>query len=887
MKTFENIKFKWTFRDYQQKVLDGADKHIKDGKVNIVAAPGSGKTILGLELIRRLNAPCLIFSPTTTIRNQWGERFKEAFLNETDNIDDYISYDLNEVKLLNSVTYQALHSAMNKIECIDEDESVDYSNIDILKLIKSNHIKTVCLDEAHHLQNEWQKALEKFISRLGEDIKIISLTATPPYDANTAEWQRYISISGEIDEEIFVPELVKTNTLCPHQDYIYFNYPTKDEIEEFKKYTEKAYALIDEVIRMHMIIDLCDELNKNYRDMYDLIYENAKQYIALLSLFRYASFEINKKLIKCLTTKNALPKFNLKYAEIALQFLVDSETLSIENREILLNKIKEYSLYERKEVKLDLNEKLKRKLISSVGKLESISKIAISEINNLKDSLRMLVLTDYIKKETVANIGTDKEFNNISVVSVFETIRRVSPSTNIGILSGTLVVLPDSCDEYLKENYSKSYTKKQIENTNYSIYTFKGENRDKVIIVGKLFSLGLINILVGTKSLLGEGWDSLCINSLILASFVGSFMLSNQMRGRAIRIDKNNPNKVSNIWHLATIEPDYIFEDNKIKKAALYLSNNNQNIKSCDYETLQRRFECFVGPHYTNGDIENGIDRISLIEPPFDEEKIESINKQMLELSCKRETLTNTWKEALVNSSKLTNQNEVPSDRKVPAFTFYNVGILVIFAILQSIMISVMCGAFVANLDKVNQFLAGFLAGLILIILIFFTIYFLRGIVSHLNPKKSIKTLSNCVLKTLKEIEVIESKCRVAIKCNEDNSIVNVSLRGATIHEQNTFNQAIRELLSPIENPRYILIKQTFFNKLNYLCCFACPSIIAKRKEYVEEFKWNLKGNTGRYKLIYTRNENGRKFILKCRKNSYITYNARQLKTKNRVSKWE
>mgnify|MGYP003558488210 CR=1 FL=1 len=73
------------FRSYQQTVLDNADKHLKDGKIHIVAAPGSGKTILGLELIKRLNAPALILSPSVTIRQQWGERFCEAFLPENEN----------------------------------------------------------------------------------------------------------------------------------------------------------------------------------------------------------------------------------------------------------------------------------------------------------------------------------------------------------------------------------------------------------------------------------------------------------------------------------------------------------------------------------------------------------------------------------------------------------------------------------------------------------------------------------------------------------------------------------------------------------------------------------------------------------------------------------
>ncbi|MFR2165936.1 MAG: hypothetical protein ACLS5K_07725 [Streptococcus salivarius] len=43
---------------------------------------------------------------------------------------------------------------------------------------------------------------------------------------------------GEIDEEITVPELVKEGTLCPHQDYVYFAFPTKEEraqLDQFEK----------------------------------------------------------------------------------------------------------------------------------------------------------------------------------------------------------------------------------------------------------------------------------------------------------------------------------------------------------------------------------------------------------------------------------------------------------------------------------------------------------------------------------------------------------------------------------------------------------------------------------------------------------------------------
>ena len=52
---YENIlQFKGTWRVYQARVLDRAEHYVRDGKIHIVAAPGSGKTTLGIELIRRL-----------------------------------------------------------------------------------------------------------------------------------------------------------------------------------------------------------------------------------------------------------------------------------------------------------------------------------------------------------------------------------------------------------------------------------------------------------------------------------------------------------------------------------------------------------------------------------------------------------------------------------------------------------------------------------------------------------------------------------------------------------------------------------------------------------------------------------------------------------------
>ena len=153
MKDFSRVKFNGTFRDYQAKVLENANSHLKDGRIHIVAAPGSGKTILGLELIRGLSAPALVLSPSVIIRQQWGERFEGSFLPESEDKAGYMSYDLKAPALITSITYQALHAAFSKAALEEDDgeaeaEREDFSDFDIMKAVKAAGIRTVCLHSA-------------------------------------------------------------------------------------------------------------------------------------------------------------------------------------------------------------------------------------------------------------------------------------------------------------------------------------------------------------------------------------------------------------------------------------------------------------------------------------------------------------------------------------------------------------------------------------------------------------------------------------------------------------------------------------------------------------------------------------------------------------------
>lgn len=876
MSGFSKVHFKGTFRDYQQRVLDHADQYLKDGKIHIVAAPGSGKTVLGLELIRHLGEPCIIFSPTTAIRQQWGQRFRDLFLDDSQDMDTLFSYDLHNVKLLNSVTYQALFTAMERIS-VKDDEDVDCSDIDLLAAMKAFGIRTICLDEAHHLKNEWQKSLERFIAAVDPNVRIIALTATPPYDSEGTEWSRYLQVCGQIDEEIFVPELVGQNTLCPHQDYVYFNYPAEAEIATFRKHRQQAALALDSLQQLPIFTFLQQKLEAEQK--YEELFSAAKEYIALLTLLRHFGFEPDKKLIRELTAKKGLPPFKMEYAETAIQFLLDGTILEDAQKAQITDVLKEHGVYEKRRVTLCLNEKLRRALICSAGKLQSIASIAQSEVETMGTRLRMLVLTDYIKKENLSKIATETEFNSVNIVSIFETLRRKVPQASIGVLSGSLVILPNAID--LSDIPHK---KTLIPGTDYCTVTFSGSLHRAVDYVGKLFEQGKFQILVGTKSLLGEGWDSPCINSLILASFVGSFVLSNQMRGRAIRVDKNDSEKASNIWHLVTVEPEYLMQEKIGEQIKAYIEQDHKTLMSYDYEVLKRRFDAFMGPNYTTGVIESGIQRVTAIAPPYNRAGIDRINAEMLRRAADRETLKQQWRGEVADGSfAVCVETEIPNEKRVPVFVFWNFALLSILMMAANITI-------IIPLQSALRQQNGIASLLYLILMIpatFLLSYCVKRLLLHINPANSMKSLGKAIFLTLRECELIAPSAKVETRADKELGYVAMYLRNASIHDQNVFNTAMAELLSPIENPRYILISKTKFGGYNYGLSFACPSIIGKKKEFVEVLTEKLRATTGNFEPVYTHREEGRKLILKCRKNAYITRNARELNRKYKVSHWE
>ena len=83
---------------------------------------------------------------------------------------------------------------------------------------------------------------------------------------------------------------------------------------------------------------------------------------------------------------------------------------------------------------------------------KSIHDIVDHEYQTTGKDLRLLVLTDYIRKEYEKMLGTEEDVTALGVVPFFEQLRRsVGTKTDLrlAVLCGTLVIIPAEAKEAL------------------------------------------------------------------------------------------------------------------------------------------------------------------------------------------------------------------------------------------------------------------------------------------------------------------------------------------------------------------------------------------------------------------------------------------------------
>ncbi|OPC01852.1 hypothetical protein BAS09_13145 [Elizabethkingia ursingii] len=877
MKEFpEGILFRYSWRKYQKQFLDNLQDYLSDDHLHIVAPPGSGKTVLGLEIMLRINNPTLIVAPTLAIRNQWVQRFRELFL-QSDTLPEWISLDLNKPAFVTLATYQGIHSVIKRDA---ESKTIEkkLNNDSFLKLIKKLKIGTLILDEAHHLKKAWWQSIITIKDQLNPTI--VALTATQPFDVSESEWQNYIELNGPVDTEISVPELMLEGDLCPHQDLIYFTLPTLEEkqsIDQIYQYADNLYKEIkqDDVITEAIVNHY---IYKDPEKHLEWIYDNISSYTSGLIFMNAIGIKIPDIHFQIIGDEQKyIPEFDFFWLEELLEFYLFTDDIHFKkyegSRQDLENKLRRNSILKNKTISFFQNEKLEHILNAGSGKLEAIRNITINESENFGNDLRMVILTDFIRKEFITNgIEPTPSPDKMGVIPIFEILKK-DPliRKDIGVLTGSLVILPkELANQLIKDFPDKGVTLSEIKSDDNFVKIYPSDNTQSFLveIVTHYFQEGRINILIGTKSLLGEGWDAPKINSLVVASFVSSYVLSNQIRGRAIRTDKDNPEKVSNIWHLICF-------------------NERDPEGGIDYQKMVKRFKTFVGvSNRENEQIENNIERLN-IKTIEKISEIEEINKEMISLACRKNELKDKWSRALKKGDHLVEEIQIESqdpdkwqEKKFKSLS-KSIGHFMGMLISSVLMFwAEFLGGIIKSLKSFQT-----LEGAYLFIFLFgiagFLTYggmFYRSLMQYLrykNISKNLEKIARAILSSLiseRAIRTSIEKLRIVVSSDEKGNSV-CHLEGGSYSEASIFILTLQELLSKIDNPRYLLkTKGILFlkNSINY---YPVPDIFGRNKKSAELFARNWIEESGAASLVFTRTIEGRKLLLTLRFKALIRKN--------------
>ncbi len=261
----------------------------------------------------------------------------------------------------------------------------------------------------------------------------------------------------------------------------------------------------------------------------------------------------------------------------------------------------------------------------------------------------------------------------------------------------------------------------------------------------------------------------------------------------------------------------------------------------------------------------------------------------MKQRAADRAKLHELWKQALKGKSPHPEMQETLESNYTPNTLAYRDTIK--FLLIQGVFWTGIIASHgvqrghIRSLDEIAVVLFfGFIAGAVITLPKTFKAIWLW--LRNGSLEGNIKQVAMAVLETLHHMKVIKTSLyNIRVESTQDKfGIVSCRIEGASTIERSHFLEALQELLSPLENPRYVLVRSSMLWRFSRTDYHPVPGIIGQKKENAEYFArlWNR--YVGSSKLVYTRSVEGRLILLQARTKAFSS--VFQKKT-NRINQWK
>jgi superfamily II DNA or RNA helicase len=653
------------------------DRAQGDAATYLVVPPGGGKTLIGLEVARRLGRPTVVLCPNTAIQSQWITQWHTAFAPVT--VTATTSRELPTA--LTVLTYQAVCTLSADGNGGEPGEAAgpaagpgavrvggrlaspgraDGSALlsllhpngrALIERLRSGGPWTLVLDECHHLLELWGRLLKTVLGQLDHP-HVIGLTATPPHMMTADQAELHRALFGSVDLEISAPALVRDGRLAPYQELAYFTRPTPSEADyihgesvrfaelradlldpqfastpflawlqarvverrgregapvSWQRFEHDEPALADAAVRLHVagLLPLPDGAQVRERHRHE---PAADDWVALIEDYCR----------RCLLAtghprdqdaynaiRRALPSVGYRLTRTGAR-ASDSP--------------------------------VDRVLGRSESKARAVIEILSAESADLGPALRSLVLCDFEEASgtlpsrltgvipaeaggaqlTLETLLADQ--STAALDPVLMTGRRLACGTHTAprLLAWLRDALP-GLDLAAQPTAMKAPI---VEITGPGGW----DSRRYVPLVTRFFTDGGSRCLVGTRALLGEGWDAPAVNVVVDLTVATTPTSVVQARGRALRLDPAWPAKVADNWAVVCVTDDHP------KGGA-------------DFDRFVRKHDRYFALART-GDIISGVPHVDPGLSPFAPpqlERFDALNAAMLQRAGEREAARGLW----------------------------------------------------------------------------------------------------------------------------------------------------------------------------------------------------------------------------------------------------
>lgn len=652
----------YPLRTLQARALERVEAAVASGRRRLWVSlpPGTGKTLLGLEIARRLGTPAVVLCPNTAIQGQWADTWTDfAPARVSAGTDRDLSAPITVLTYQSLATFERADDDPDGPDDGDADETGRVSEggtlVDrlhpngqaLVAALRAAGPITIVLDECHHLLEVWGRLLAEVLAELPEAI-VVGLTATPPTVLDSRQAELVDELFGDIAFSASIPAAVREGHLAPFAELAWLTLPTAEEAEWLSDQSLRFLELTTDLVDVRLgstpilvwfdrrFLELTTPWDRFERDHPELARAALRLVHAeLLDLPEGARLREEHRQRPTADDWAELMDDWVRHClrrseDPADAGVIESLRAALPGIGFQLTR----SGIRRGRSPVD------RVIARSEGKMRGCREILEAEHLNLGDRLRSLVLCDYERAGATTPAGLrPSPARSGSARQMLRTLVE-SPATRalrpVLVTGRTVAAMPDvaagiidlvrTTDPALADRLTLQPLDDAVGTEALVVVGGPWQSRDWVRMVTEFFERGGSQALIGTRSLLGEGWDARGLNSLIDLTTATTISSVVQTRGRALRLDPAWPDKVAITWTITCVAPDHPRGDG-------------------DWERLVRKHSGFFGVDDA-GEVVYGIAHIDARFSPFSPPPaatFDRLDADMLARAGDRDTVRERW----------------------------------------------------------------------------------------------------------------------------------------------------------------------------------------------------------------------------------------------------